>query len=219
MEFVNYFSVWNRLSEYEKSIIEQSIIHRDVPAGTVIYNSDGDCLGLVIITTGQLRAYITSDEGKEVTLYRLFPHDVCLFSAACAMKNIQFDITISTEKDSNIYIIPAEVYKKLMDSSLTISNFTNEIMSARLTEVMWMIEQVVFRSMDKRLASFLIEESVIEDTSKLQITHEMIASHLGSAREVISRLLKYFSSEGIVSISRGVVEITDEEKLRRLSER
>jgi len=110
------------------------------------------------------------------------------------------------------------VYKKLMDESAAVANYTNEIMATRFTDVMWLMEQIMWKSLDKRVAAFLLEETSIEGTNQLKITHEAIANHLGTHREVITRMLRYFQSEGMVKLMRGVVEITDEEKLEMLQD-
>ncbi len=218
MDLSNNFSVWNHLTPAQQELISTHLICRDVKKGTVLYNGSSDCLGLVLIKKGQLRAYMISEEGREVTLYRLLERDICLFSASCIMKNIQFDITIEAEKDSNICIIPAVIYKRLMEESAAVSNYTNEIMAARFSEVMWLIEQIMWKTFDRRLASFLLEEMALEGSSGLKITHETIAGHLGTAREVVTRMLRYFQEEGMVKLSRGMINITDEKRLRKLSE-
>ena len=194
------------------------MITRKVTKGTVIHNGSMECTGLLLIKTGQLRAYILSDEGREITIYRLFDRDMCLFSASCIMRSIQFDITIEAEKDTDLWIIPAELYQSIMKESAPVANYTNELMATRFSEVMWLIEQIMWKSLDKRLAEFLLEEISIEGTEKLKITHETIANHLGSHREVMTRMLKYFQNEGMVKLSRGMIEITDSEKLESLSD-
>ena len=166
--------------------------------------------------SGQLRAYILSDEGREITLYRLFDMDMCLFSASCIMRSIQFEIIIEAEKDTELWIIPADVYKNIMNESAPAANYTNELMASRFSDVMWLIEQIMWKSLDKRVAAFLLEEAAIEGTYELKITHETIANHLGSHREVITRMLRYFQNEGMVRLSRGMVAVLDEKKLRAL---
>ena len=218
MEFKDYFPVFDKLTAEEKTILENSAVLKLIKAGTVIHDGAGDCLGLLVIRSGRLRAFITSDEGREITVYRLFERDICLFSASCIMKSIQFDITISAEKDTEAWLIPADTYKNIMERSAVIANYTREIMSTRFTDVMWLIEQVMWKSFDKRLAGFLLEESALEDTETLTITHEQIAAHLGTAREVVTRMLKYFRGEGAVELTRGTIRISDREKLERLSQ-
>lgn len=217
MDIESYFPIWQKLTPAQQERIRSTLIHRSVAKGTLIHNGSLDCTGLLLVESGQLRAYILSDEGREVTIYRLFERDICLFSASCMMNSIQFKITIEAEKDSEAWIIPPELYKKTMEESAALSNYTNEIMASRFSDVMWLIEQIMWKSMDKRLASFLLEEATLEGTNILQITHERIANHMGSAREVITRMLRYFQNEGMVKLSRGTVEILEPKQLESLS--
>ena len=218
MEFQSYFPIWDKLNKAEQDRITDNLITRRVTKGTLIHNGSMECTGLLLIKTGQLRAYILSDEGREITIYRLFDRDICLFSASCIMRSIQFDITIEAEKDTDLWIIPAELYQSIMKESAPVANYTNELMATRFSDVMWLIEQIMWKSLDKRLAAFLLEEISIEGTEKLKITHETIANHLGSHREVMTRMLKYFQNEGMVKLSRGMIEITDSEKLESLND-
>ena len=216
MEFENYFSVWNQLTTNQKNRIQKGLIKRRFEKGTIIHNGNMNCTGLLLIKSGQLRAYILSDEGREITIYRLFDRDICLFSASCIMRSIQFDVTIEAEKDTELWIIPAETYKSIMEESASVSNYTNELMATRFTDVMWLIEQIMWKSLDKRVAFFLLEEASIEESDELKLTHETIANHLGTHREVITRMLRYFQNEGMVKLSRGTVTILDKAKLEHL---
>ena len=216
MDLSDYFPIWNKLTIQEREVLQNSAGKRFAQKGTILHNGSADCVGLLLVQTGQLRAYILSDEGKEVTLYRLFPGDVCLFSASCIMTNIQFELIIEAEKDSDMWVIPAEIYHNLMENSASLANYTNEIMAARFSEVMWLIEQIMWKSLDKRLAAFLVEEAELEGISSLRITHEKIANHLGSAREVVTRMLRYFQGEGLVALTRGNIEILDKKALQSL---
>ena len=218
MNIGEYFPVWGRLTAEEQKIVEAAAMERKVEKGEIVHKGSVDCAGLMMVRSGQLRAYMLSEEGREVTLYRLFDYDICLFSASCVMPNIQFEIFIEAEKDTDLLVIPPYVYKSLMERSAACANYNNEIMAAHFSDVMWTVEQILWKSMDKRLASFLLEEARIEETNKLAITHEKIANHMGTAREVVTRMLKYFQSEGMVKLSRGYVEIIDEERLEELAE-
>lgn len=217
MELKDCFPVWDKLTGAERATLTASAAKRNVLRGDIMHNGSADCVGLLAMASGQLRAYLLSDEGKEVTLYRLFERDICLFSASCMMNSIQFDITIEVEKDATLWVIPPDVYKSLMAESAEIANFTNQLMAARFSEVMWLIEQIMWKSFDKRLANFLLEESALDGSETLSITHEKIASHLGTAREVVTRMLRYFQSEGMVELSRGTVTLTDLKKMRALA--
>ena len=216
MIFQDYFPIWEQLRPHQQQRLLDALVSRSAKKGTILHGGNMDCTGLLLIKSGQLRAYILSDEGREITIYRLFDRDLCLFSASCIMRSIQFDITIQAEKDTELWSIPSEVYRNLMAESAPVANYTNELMASRFSEVMWLMEQVMWKSLDKRVAAFLLQEASIEGTSRLNITHEIIANHLGSHREVITRMLRYFQSAGMVKLSRGVVTILDAAKLERL---
>lgn len=218
MALSEYFPIFHKLTAQEQEQMLRLATLRKVSQGTLIHNGYADCLGLILVRSGQLRAFLTSDEGREITIYRLFERDICLFSASCMMNSIQFEITITAEKDTEFWIIPPDFYKSLMEKSVAVSNYTTEIMATRFTDVMWLIEQVMWKSFDKRLAHFLIEESAIENSAVLKTTHETIAGHLGSAREVVTRMLKYFQNEGMVKLTRGSIEIINMDKLEELDE-
>lgn len=214
MELLNFFPIWNQLTKTEQEKLSYVAQKRIIPKGTLIHSGSADCVGLLLIEEGQLRVYISSEEGREVTLYRLFEHDICLFSASCMMPSIQFDVFIETEKDATLWVLPPKAYREMMEKSAALANYTNQIMASRLSEIMWLIEQVMWKSFDKRLAAFLLEESILEDSLVLKITHEKIANHLGTAREVVTRMLKYFQTEKLITLSRGTIEITDMKKLQ-----
>ena len=216
MELQDFFPVWAQLSAQQQNKLSTGTVARNVKKGSALHSGSSECTGLLLVREGQLRAYILSDEGREVTLYRLFDRDICLFSAACIMRSIQFEIMIEAEKDTSLWVIPAEIYQGIMAESAPLSNFTNEIMASRFSEVMWLMEQIMWKSFDKRLADFLLEESALEGSTVLKLTHDSIAKHMGTAREVVTRMLRYFQGEGMVKLSRGAVEITDEEALEVL---
>ena len=216
MDFQGYFPIWYKLAPGHQEMLLDNLTERNIKKGAVIHNGDMDCTGLLLVRSGQLRAYILSAEGREITVYRLFDRDLCLFSASCMMRSAQFDITIQAEKDTRLWVIPAEVYRQVMEQSAPAANYTNEVMAARFSEVMWLMEQVMWKSLDKRVAAFLLAEAAIEGTLLLRLTHESIANHLGTHREVVTRMLRYFQSEGMVRLSRGAVEIMDEKKLAAL---
>lgn len=217
MDFSDFFPMWNDLKESERLLLGSAATRLNIGKGAVISDGKDTCSGIMLIESGQVRAYTTSPEGKEITLYRLLERDVCLFSASCMMNGINFDVTLAAEKDLKVVLIPADVYKKVMSGSAPLANFTNEVLASRFSDVMWLIEQIMWKSFDRRLAAFLTEESAIEESDTLHITHEIIGNHLGSPREVVTRMLKYFASEGLVELKRGSIRITDPKRLGDLS--
>lgn len=213
MNYLTYLPVWEKLDKSQQDMLISSSVSRKFHKGEILHNGSADCTGLILVISGQLRAFTISDEGREITMYRLFDRDICLFSASCIIHSIQFDITIMAEKDTEALVIPSEVYKNIMDVSSPLANYTNEVMASRFSDVMWLIDQVMWKSFDKRLADFLLNEANIEGTNTLHITHEEIGNHLGSPREVVTRMLKYFVNEEYIRLSRGVIEIIDMDRL------
>lgn len=218
MEFTECFPVWDKLTQAQQQDILRSVSSREFKKGTIIYDGTTGCTGFIVVESGQLRAFITSEDGREISIYRLFERDICLMSASCILNSIQFDISIEAERDSRMWVIPPELFQRIMKESAPLANYTNEVMQQRLSDVMWLIEQILWKRLDKRIAAFLIEESTLDDSTTLTTTHEQIARHLGTAREVVTRMLRTFQSEGMVRLSRGSIELTDLKKLAALAE-
>lgn len=218
MEFSEYLPVWDKLTREQQERIAGVIEFRKVKKGTTIHDSSAECLGLIMVRSGQLRAYILSEDGREITISRLFEYDVSLLSASCVMPDMQFNVMIEVEKDSEFWSIPACLFKNLADESLAVSNYSRNLLSSNFSELMWLMEQIMWKSLDKRLAAFLLEEVQLEGGTVLKITHERIANHMGTAREVVTRMLRYFQNEGMVKLTRGTIEIIDEEKLEQMQD-
>ena len=217
MEFSQFFPIWDKLTADQQQRIRSVSEYQKVKAGTVLHDGSPECLGMLLVKSGQLRAYLLSEEGREVTICRFFEMDICLFSASCVMPNMQYDIFIEAEKDTELWIIPACLYQNLMDESLPVSNYSHNLITNHFSDVMWLMEQIMWKSFDKRLAEFLLEESLLEGSNTLKITHEKIANHMGTAREVVTRMLRYFQSEGMIRLTRGTVDIKDRKQLTRLA--
>lgn len=216
MDFSTYIPVWNKLTVEQQDRLARAAVVKKYRKGEFLHNGSTECTGLILVTSGQLRAYTVSDDGKEITLYRLFARDICLFSASCILNSIQFDVLVAAEKDAEVVIIPSDVYKSIMEISAPLANYTNEVMASRFSDVMWLIDQIMWKSFDKRLADFLLSEANIEGGNTLKVTHEAIGNHLGSPREVVTRMLNYFVNEGLVSLSRGTITIVDKDGLEEI---
>lgn len=210
-------SFWKNLTSLQKNLLQQNVVKKHFKVGEFMRGDSEQCAGLFLILSGQVRAYIISENGKEITLYRLFDRDVCIFTASCILKSITFDVFIDVEKDTQAYLIPTPLFRKLSNESVSVQAFTNELMASRFSDVMWIMEQALFTSLDKRLANFLLDLENIEGKDTLKITHEKIANDLGTAREVISRMLKYFQNEGAILVSRGSIKILDQDKLIQMA--
>lgn len=213
----NYLPFWHSLNSQQQRTLRQSAAQRSAKKGSLLHDA-GNCTGLLIVVAGRLRVYTLSEGGKEITLYRLLEHDICLFSAACMFRSIQFEVMAETETECEYLHIPSKIYETVMKESVAAANYTNELMAARFSDVMWLMNQILYKKMDARLAAFLLEEASLTGSLHIKMTHEEIARHLGSAREVISRMLKYFTGDGIVSMSRGGISILDGEALSEIAE-
>jgi CRP/FNR family transcriptional regulator len=216
MSFEQDFPIWGRLTAEEGANLVRSATLHKAAAGTILHDGSTDCVGVFVISAGQLKAYVRSEEGKQVTVWRLLDGDVCLMSAPCMIRDAQFDLTIEAERDTTLWIIPTATWHGLMESSAAVATYTSQVMASRLSDTIWLVEQVLWRRFDERLAGFLVQESLFEDSDTLRITHEGIASHMGSAREVVTRMLRYFQQEGLVELSRGSVRILDKNRPRAL---
>jgi len=212
-----HLSFWSGLTRTQQEQTAQNAVAVSYPKGRRILGGTGECLGLILIREGQLRAFITSSSGKEISLYRLLTYDVCILSVSCMIKNMNFDINVEVEKDCSAIVIPTPFFNELSENNLSVKNFSLELVSARFSEVMWVFDQYVFGSAAQRLAGFLLEQSRLEQSDTLKVTHEFIANDLGTAREVITRLLKHFARDGLVTLSRGEITISDYDKLEKMS--
>ncbi len=217
MEFYDYLPFWSKLTAEQQQLLTQSVTMFHASKGDIVHNGTEDCIGPLIVVRGQMRGCSFSEDGREITLYRLFERDVCILSAYCMLNSLQFDISLQAEKDCILYRIPAPVYKKLMQESAPVANYTAELIASRFSDVMWLLDQILYKHLDSRLAAFLVNESQLTDSLSLKLTHEEIAHHLGSAREVVTRMLKYFQTEKMVEIGRGCLTITDLEKLTEVA--
>ncbi|MGI6174745.1 MAG: Crp/Fnr family transcriptional regulator [Christensenellales bacterium] len=210
------FPCWEKLTAQQKTEIEKYAEEWPLKKGQSLHRGGNDCVGLCLVKQGQLRVFILSETGREITLYRLFAWDICLFSASCIMKNISFELHVEAEKDTSAFIVPAHIYEELMKSSLPVADYTNQLMASRFSDVMWVMEQVLFTSFDSRLANFLLEQSTIDESDVLAITHDEIARHIGSAREVVTKMLNYLANEELLQLSRGKITLLNKEKLQAL---
>lgn len=216
-EIRGFLPVWDQLNHDQQEMILGASMKKEVRQGTVLHEGEGECEGVFCVISGQLRAYVMSPEGKEITIYRLLAKDLCLFSASCMFAGAAMDISVAVEKEGWLLTIPSAVYKKVMNTSTPLANYTNQLMAERFSDVMWLLEQILWKSLDRRLAAFLLEESRMDHTDTLTITHEKIADHLGTAREVITRMLKYLQSEDLIQLSRGRIQLLDEAGLEKLA--
>ena len=214
--YEKFFPFWDHLSRDDRETVCRSSVTVRYPKGTTIHDGN-ECTGVIIPTSGCLRLYMLSDDGKEITLYRLFPGDICILSASCVLHSITFDVLVDAEEDSECCIVGGCAFADLSERIPEVKIFALETAVGRFSDVMWVMQQILFMSMDKRLAIFLLDELSKGSSDTIKLTHEQIARYMGSAREVVTRMLKYFASEGIVEVTRKGVIVLDKARLRALA--
>ena len=215
--FKKTFPFWDSMSDADKDTFLRTSQNVKFNKGTNIHDGN-ECTGVILIKSGSLRLYLLSEEGKEITLYRLFPGDICIFSASCVLNTITFDVFVDSEEQSECVVVGGCAFEDLSKRMPEAKIFALESAVSSFSDIMWVMQQILFMSMDKRLAIFLLDEIAKNGTDTVKLTHEQIAKYMGSAREVVSRMLKYFASEGIVSVSRSEgIKIIDKKRLRDLT--
>ena len=214
--FSEAFPFWAKMSDMDKETFCRSAQRVVFQKGTNIHDGN-ECTGIILVKSGMLRLYLLSEDGKEITLYRLFAGDMCILSASCVLDSITFDVFVDSEEDSECVVVGGCAYEDLARRLPEAKIFALETALGRFSDVMWVMEQILFMSMDKRLAIFLMDETSKSGTDVVILTHEQIAKYMGSAREVVSRMLKYFKTEGLVEVSRKGIRILDKKRLRQLT--
>lgn len=207
---------WDVLSLSQQEFLLQNTALSHYAKNSPVHMADFECVGVLYVKKGMLRVYMLSEEGKEITLYRIASGDVCVLSASCVLQTITFDVCIEAVTDCDVIQINSAAFSKVMSENIHAEAFTYKLATERFSDVMWAMQQILFMSFDQRLATFLLDEAATRNSDAVKMTHEEIAKMMGSAREVVTRMLKYFSSEGWVELSRGTVKITDRNKLMEL---
>jgi CRP/FNR family transcriptional regulator len=216
--FGRCFPFWCSLNDGEKEYLLQHTVRISVPKGTNVYCTDESYFGIFLIAEGALRTYILSEDGRDITLYRLSRGEVGHISANGVLGNLVFEVNIETERDCVFYLIPPEAYQHISSQVPSMKLYTYQIAASRYSDIMFTLQEILFYSFDKRLASFLIDETIHTGCDTIYMTHEQIAKYVSSAREVVSRMLKYFAKEGLIESSRGSIRILDKQRLRKLTE-
>ena len=210
------FPFWDEISADVQGYLCRHSFAMTDSKGTTIHDGS-ECSGVFFIRSGCLRVYIMSENGKDITLYRLYSGDMCMLSASCVLQAITFDVMIDAEEDSECYVISGPAFASVSESNPKIKIFSLETAISRFSDVMWVMQQILFMSMDQRLAIFLSDESKRIGSDVIPLTHEQIAKYMGSAREVVTRMLKYFVNEGLVEVSRKGVKLLDKKRLEELA--
>ena len=214
--FADAFPFWDNLTDNERNDVLRTSQEIRISRGLNIHDGN-ECTGVILVRSGSLRIYMLSDEGKDITLCRLFEGDICILSASCAFSNITFDVFVDSEEESECIIVGGCAFAALSEKNEEVKIFALESALGFFSEVMWVMQQILFMSLDRRLAIFLLDEIAKTGSDTVRLTHEQIAKYMGSAREVVSRMIKYFVGEGLVTSSRGGITVIDKPRMRKLA--
>lgn len=208
---------WAALEPDQRTFLSQRSRRMRFDAGAHVQGAGAGCAGVVFVRSGRLRAFMLSNQGREVTLFHVQPGECCVLAASCILPMITFDIALDAAEDSDLLVIDSQAFGTVSQENIHAEAFTYRQATERFSDCMWVMQQVLFMGLDARLAIWLLDEVARGGSRTIYATHDEIARHLGSAREAVSRMLKYFAREGLVSLSRGSVEIIDVKRLRRFT--
>jgi CRP/FNR family transcriptional regulator len=205
-DLYNAFPFISELSDNEREIMFQLCDYSEIPAETCLMNESIQCNGITLIISGAIRIFKLSDEGKEITLYRIGRGETCVLTAACLMGNgfVPYPISAVTEQDTKMVVIHMEVFRNNFTNNMVFQRYIFSSMAAKFYDLLGLLQNITFKKTHERLMELLISKTA-GGSYPLYATHELIASELGTAREVISRLLKEFERDNLVVLGRGKI--------------
>ena len=215
-KIIHNIPFFSNLNQEEKEKIKECMLIKEFKKGDLIQRGENDCLGLIMLISGEIRTYIMSEEGREITLFRLKRDDCCMLSNSCKIKEITFSTYMIAEKKCSLCIINSNLFDNLCNKNIYIKCFMYELLTKRFSTVMWVMQQILFNKFDKRLAQFLVNKSIETNSNNIKMTQEEISKDIGSAREVVARMLKQFENDEIIEMKRNNIFIKDIEKLKNI---
>lgn len=207
---------WEELEPKDQEALADRVAEGSYTKGHILHFGGKNCAGVQIIKKGQVRVFVTSQGGGEITLFRLVEGDVGILSAACMMKGMDIELDMEVEDDSVICTIPKNLYKEISDHNPKVKDYTLEMLAEKFSDIMWLFNQYVFSNVASRLADTILEHRALGGGDSFSITHDALARDIGTAREVVTRLLKQFQTDGLVKLTRGKIEVLDAQKLGKV---
>lgn len=215
-EYLNRLPYWDKLTETQKDFIARNTVVVSYRKGEYLKDGNTSCLGMVHVLSGSIRILMLSKEGREVTLFRLAPGDSCVFSASCVLSQISFETQMVATENTSILLVNSGAYARLMEENMDVKCFSYELAIERASGVIWVLQQIIFAKFDERLADFLIKTCEKAGKSEITMTKEAIAQEVNTAREVVSRMLKQFESDGLISMNQKTITVIDMEGLKKI---
>jgi len=210
LEILGLFPFFQDLSDtFKQQLIRQSE-YACLPAGASYFEEGHSCSQIALVGDGDIRVFKRSESGREITLYHVEKGETCILTASCVLAQSAYPATAVVDRDAHAVVFPAGVFRDWVARNETIRQFVFSSLAIRMEGVLSLIEELTFRKLDERLAEFLKEKLKTSDQDRrIIMTHEEIAVELGSAREVISRLLKDFERRGLIIQNRGEITVLD----------
>ena len=196
-----------------RAILSRSARIVEAPVGTMGYREGDSCGAYVMRLAGQSRVYKMSSSGREILLYRVAAGETCVITTTCLLGNSNYPASTIVEQPIRDVIIPSSAFNQLMVDSKVFRTFVMTNYGALITDLIVLLDEVAFHSLDARLAKLLLDAGA----NTINRTHQLMADELGTAREVVSRQLKRFEQKGWVALGRGHVEISDRSKLEKMA--
>ena len=215
-EVVKQIPFWNNLVDEERTHLLSGTVLRTYKKDSYIYGMTDACLGMIYVQRGSIRVYITNEEGREITLFHIGSRECCIMSASCVITGISLDVQLYAEEETEILAIHSGMVQKLMDSNIYVRCFAYELATKRFSDVVWVMQEILFAGFDVRMARFLLSVYEKNGEKKIQMTQEAIAKEVNSAREVVARMLKQFASDELIELNRGAILIKDVEGLKKI---
>ena len=207
------YPMLRELSDAEQQELFESAAVVHMPAGTVLFDENQPCQGFPLLLSGNIRVIKASPNGRELQLYRVMPGESCILTSSCLLGNTRYHARGVAEQPLEMVLLPASSFHALLGKQDSFRGYVFHLFSDRLTDLMQLVSAVAFQKLDQRLANLLASKP-----SPIHATHQALADELGSAREIVSRLLKGFAEQGWVKLGREQIEINDAAALRKFAD-
>jgi CRP/FNR family transcriptional regulator len=185
---------------------------RKVPAGTVMFDEAQPCMGFPFVLEGEVTVSKSSEGGREITLYSVGAGDSCVLTSSCLIGDVAYDARGVVQRDATLFVLPRATFERLLASSTAFRRYVFGLFAERMSDLMQTVEAVAFKRMDQRLAALLVQRG-----PQVNATHQQLADELGSVREIVSRLVRGFATQGLVRTGREQIEVLDPAGLRRVA--
>lgn len=208
------FKPFDNLSEISKLLLSRELHYSNFSKKTTVLSKSQRVSGAYVVVGGQLRVFTLTPGGKEATLYLINPGETCVLALNCIFNDLLYPAWVEANPNTSVAVIPGPLYRILFESEPAVRNMTVQAFSTIVFRLMAELEEVHSYNLEKRLASFLLVRSSAD--ARIQMTQQEIASHLGTTREVIARILGQLASKKYIKTSRNQIVINDPSRLAEL---